>query len=133
MSMTERLGHEAVEDRTMPAVVYALYLMGIANGFTVLVGFVIALVCRGGAGWGARSHYTFLINTCWLWLVWMLIGGVLTLCGGLLSLLFVGLPFLFLGLAILGLTHLWFALRAIAGVIHLARDEPYPRPYSWLL
>jgi uncharacterized membrane protein len=29
--------------------------------------------------------------------------------------------------------HVWFAARAIIGVIHLARDEPYPRPYSWFL
>ena len=44
-----------------------------------------------------------------------------------------GLPFLALGWLILGLTHLWFAARTILGVIYLARDEPYPRPRSWLL
>ena len=52
--MTDRASYGAVEDRTMPAVVYALFLIGIANGLTVLIGLVIALASRGGAG--ARMH-----------------------------------------------------------------------------
>ena len=117
----------------MPAVVYALYLIGIANGLTVLIGLVIALASRGGAGARMRTHYTFLIRTCWLWLAWMVIGIALIVWGGLFSIILVGLPFLGLGWAIVGLVHIWFAVRVILGVIHLARDEPYPRPYSWLL
>ena len=131
--MTDRLSYDAVEDRTMPAVVYALYLIGIANGLTVLVGLVLALFNRGGAGARMRSHYTFLIRTCWLWLVWVAIGGALILWGALFSVILVGLPFLGLGWAIVGLVHIWFAVRVIIGVIFLARDEPYPRPYSWVL
>ena len=131
--MTDRVSYGAVEDRTMPAVVYALYLLGIANGLTVLVGLVIALANRGGAGARMRSHYTFLIRTCWLWLAWVLIGGALILWGGLFSLILVGLPFFALGWLIIGLVHVWFALRAIIGVIYLARDEPYPRPYAWIV
>ena len=131
--MTDRLSYGAVEDRTMPAVVYALYLIGIANGLTVLIGLVIALASRGGAGARMRTHYTFLIRTCWLWLAWMLIGGALILWGALFSVILIGLPFLGLGWAIVGLVHVWFAVRVILGVIYLARDEPYPRPYSWRL
>ena len=131
--MTDRLSYGAVEDRTMPAVVYALYLIGIANGLTVLIGLVIALASRGGAGARMRTHYPFLIRTCWLWLAWMVIGIALIVWGGLFSIILVGLPFLGLGWAIVGLVHIWFAVRVILGVIHLARDEPYPRPYSWLL
>ncbi len=131
--MTDRLSYGAVEDRTMPAVVYALYLIGIASGLTVLIGLVIALASRGGAGARMRTHYTFLIRTCWLWLAWMIIGGALILWGALFSVILIGLPFLGLGWAIVGLVHVWFAVRVILGVIHLARDEPYPRPYSWFL
>jgi uncharacterized membrane protein len=131
--MTDRLSYGAVEDRTLPAVVYALYLIGLVNGLTVLVGLVIALASRGGAGARMRTHYTFLIRTCWLWLAWVVIGGALILWGALFSVILIGLPFLGLGWAIVGLVHLWFAVRVILGVIHLARDEPYPRPYSWLL
>jgi uncharacterized membrane protein len=82
---TGRLSYGAVEDRTMPAVVYALYLLGIANGLTVVLGLVLALFNRNGAGARMRSHYTFLIRTCWLWLAWMLIGALLILFGFPLS------------------------------------------------
>ncbi len=131
--MSDRLSYEAVEDRTLPAVVYALYLVGLANGLTVLLGLVLAIANRGGASPRMRTHYTFLIRTCWLWLAWMVIGGALILWGALFSIILIGLPFLGLGWAIVGLAHVWFAVRAILGVIYLARDEAYPRPYSWFL
>ena len=131
--MTHRLDYAAHEDRTMPGVVYALYLVGLANGLTILIGLVLAYANRGGAGGRMESHYTFLIRSFWLWFVWALIGGALILFGLPLSLVLVGLPMLALGWAILGLAHLWFAARVIVGVIYLARDEPYPRPRSWLL
>jgi uncharacterized membrane protein len=128
---SSRVSYEGAEDRTMPGIVYALYLLGIANGLTVLLGLVLALANRGGAGARMRTHYTFLIRTCWLWLVWMLIGGALIFWGALLSVVLVGIPFFALGWAIVGLDHVWFAVRVILGVIYLARDEPYPRPRTW--
>ena len=121
------------EDRTMPAVVYGLYLLGIANGLTILLGLILAYAQRGDAGARMRSHYTFLIRTCWLWLAWILIGGLLVAIGIPLSVILIGVPILALGWAIIGLVHIWFALRAIVGVIYLARDEAYPRPHSWFL
>jgi uncharacterized membrane protein len=121
------------EDRTLPAVVYALYLVGLANGLTVLLGLILALANRDRASPRMRTHYTFLIRTCWLWLAWLVVGGGLVLWGALFSLILIGLPFLGLGLAILGLAHVWFGVRAIVGVIYLARDEPYPRPYAWIV
>jgi len=33
---------------------------------------------------------------------------------------------------ILALVGVWFAIRCIVGVIYLARDEAYPRPYTWM-
>lgn len=131
--MTERLSYGGVEDRTMPAVVYALYLLGIANGLTIILGLILAYAKRGEAGEMARTHYTFLIRTCWLWLAWEVIGVVLIVIGAPLSLVLIGIPLFLIGWTIVGLTHVWFALRAIMGVIHLARDEPYPRPYTWFV
>jgi uncharacterized membrane protein len=131
--MSERLSYGAAHDRTLPAIVYALYLIGIVSGFTVLIGLLLAYLNRDQATPETRTHYTFLIRTFWLWIVWMLIGGALLIWGGIFSLILVGLPFLALGWIILGLVHAWFALRAIVGVIYLARGEAYPRPYSWLL
>lgn len=131
--MSDRLSYGGIEDRTMPAVVYALYLLGIANVLTALLGLILAYANRGQAGAGVRSHYTFLIRTCWLWLAWAAIGVLLILVGAPLSLILVGLPIFALGLLVLALVHVWFAVRAIVGVIYLARDEAYPRPYSWFL
>ena len=131
--MTQELSYGSAEDRTMPAVVYALYLIGVVNGLTILLGLVLAYANRGGAGARARSHYTFLIRTFWLWFAWALIALTLILWGGILSLVLIGLPFFALGWLIFGLIHIWFAVRAIAGVIYLAREEAYPRPRTWLL
>jgi uncharacterized membrane protein len=131
--MSETASYEGVEDRTMPAIVYALYLIGIVNGVTVLLGLVLAYLGRDRCGPRTQTHYTFLIRTFWLWIAWLLIGIALVFWGGIFSLILVGLPFFSLGWAILALIHTWFAVRAIAGVIYLARDEAYPRPYSWLL
>lgn len=131
--MTDRLSYGGTEDRTMPAVVYGLYLLGIANFVTIILGLILAYAQRGEAGARMRSHYTFLIRTCWLWLAWAAIAGVCLVVGGVFSLILIGIPLFGLGFLILGLVHIWFALRAIVGVVYLARDEPYPRPYSWFL
>jgi uncharacterized membrane protein len=132
--MTDQLTYGGrVEGRTMPGVVYALYLLGIVNGLTVVLGLIMAYINRGAAGPLARSHYTFLIRTCWLWLAWVAIGVLLLAFGIPLSFVLVGIPLAALGWVILALDHIWFAVRVILGVIYLARDEPYPRPYSWLL
>ncbi len=131
--MSERLSYGGIEDRTMPAVAYALYLLGIVNGFTAILGLILAYANRGGAGARANSHYTFLIRTCWLWLAWVVIGGLLIAVGLPLMLVIIGVPMVMLGSLILGVVHIWFAARTIVGVIYLARDEPYPRPRSWLL
>ena len=131
--MSDSMTWRPIEDRTMPAVVYALYLIGVVNGLTVLLGLVLAYVSRGKASPAAASHYTFLIRTFWLWLVWMLIAGALIFWGAIFAIILVGLPFLGLGWAIFGLGHAWFALRAVVGVVYLARGEAYPRPLSWIL
>ena len=131
--MTDHLDYGATEDRTMPAVAYALYLLGFVAGFTAVIGVILAYASQGSAGPLMRSHYTFLIRTFWLWFVWILIGFALVFWGGVFSLILVGLPFFALGWWILALVHTWFAVRAIVGVIYLSRDQAYPRPRSWLL
>ncbi|MEO8115558.1 MAG: hypothetical protein ABI655_14315 [Phenylobacterium sp.] len=132
--MTDRLDYGAVEDRTMPAVVYALYLLGFATfGATTLVGLIIAYASQAGAGPQSRSHYTFLIRTFWLSLAFMVVAAVLFAFGLPLSLILIGIPLLLLAKAVVGLTCIWFAVRAILGVVFLARGEGYPRPYAWII
>jgi uncharacterized membrane protein len=129
--MTDRITDTTTEDRMLPAVVYGLYLLGAANGLTTIVGLVLALANRSHAGERMRTHYTFQIRTCWLWLAWMAIGVVLLAVGAPLSLVLVGIPLFVLGWVIIGLIEVWFIARVVIGAICLAQDQPYPRPYSW--
>jgi uncharacterized membrane protein len=100
---------------------------------TAVLGLVLALANRGRAGERMRTHYTFLIRSCWLWLAWIVIGILLLIVGAPLSLVLIGVPLLVLGKAIIGLTEAWFIARVVMGAIYLARNEAYPRPYSWFL
>ena len=121
------------ESRTMPAVVYALYLIGLTHGLTVLIGLVIAYANRDAATPKMQSHYTFMIRTFWLSIGWFLIGAALMGVGIPFSLVLVGIPLVALGVTIFASIWIWFAVRCVVGVIHLARDEAYPRPYAWLI
>jgi uncharacterized membrane protein len=132
MQLTDRLGYGAVEDRTMPAVVYGLYFLAFATVVTAFIGLIVAYVQQGSAGEKARSHYTFLIRTFWLSIAWWIIGGLLVFFGLIFSVILVGIPFFILGGFIMAVVGVWFAIRLVVGVSYLARGEPYPRPYAWL-
>ena len=124
--------YESSDDRTLPTVVYALYLLGLANGLTVLIGLVIAYINRDGASPMAQSHYTFQIRTFWIAIAWWLIAAVLFMWGIPLSVILIGVPLLIVGGLILAMTHIWFALRCILGLIYVSRGDAYPRPRTWL-
>jgi uncharacterized membrane protein len=131
--MTVQSAYEpASEDRTLPAVVYGLYLLGLVNGLTIIVGLVVAYANRGGAGPRAQSHYIFQIRTFWTAIAWWIIGGVLLFWGALFSVILVGVPFAIAGGLILAAVHIWFAVRCILGAVYLWRGEAYPRPRTWL-
>jgi uncharacterized membrane protein len=130
--MTDHVSNSASEDRTMPAVVYALYLVGLTHGLTIIIGLILAYVSRNTAGPVMQSHYTFQIRTFWLSIGWFLIGCALMFWGAIFSVVLIGIPFFGLGVAICGLVWLWFLIRSILGVVHLARGEAYPRPHAWV-
>ena len=73
--MTYGPGYPTAEDRTMPAVVYALCILGLFHGLTLIIGVIMAYVLRGGAGPASHSHYTYVIRTFWISLIWAVIGG----------------------------------------------------------
>lgn len=128
--------YQASDDRTLPTVVYALYLLGLINGLTVIVGLIIAYANRGRAGFVADSHYTFQIRTFWIGLIVWFVGGVSMMWGAIWGAIpfigLVGIPFVMLGLTLFLLTHLWFAVRCIVGLVYVSRGEAHPRPLAWL-
>ena len=130
--MPDSLYYGTTEDRTMPAVAYALYFLAFATGITVIIGLILAYVQQGAAGPKMRTHYAFLIRTFWMGIGWAILGLLLFVVGIPLSLVLIGLPLVFLAWAIWALLGVWYAIRLVVGVIYLARDEAYPRPYTWL-
>lgn len=121
------------EDRVLPGVVYVLYLVGLANGLTILLGLILAYLMRGTAGPMAHSHYSYLIRTVWMSIGWFLIGALLAAFGLPLSFILVGIPALMLGVFIMGAVGVWFAVRCIVGLVYLSKGEAHPRPATWLL
>lgn len=121
------------EDRVLPAVVYALYLLSLPSAWVaVLIGLVLAYANRDTAGARMASHYQFLIQTFWKSIWWAVIGLVLVIVGGIFSVLLIGIPVLIAGALILTGVHIWFYVRVAVGLIYLVQDRPYPRPDAWL-
>ncbi len=119
---------------TGPVIVWALYLGGcLTGGFTTFIGLIVAYALKGDAAPAAWSHYVFAVRTIWVGLAWLLIGVGLFVVGLPLTLVLVGLLFLKAAVVIWGVLGLWFLARSVMGLVYAIRDEPYPRPRSWLV
>jgi uncharacterized membrane protein len=127
--MSERLD-AATEDRTLPAICYALYFVGLTHGLTTVVGLIIAYACRDQAGPKMYTHYTWLIRTFWITLVGFVLGALLLAVSIPLSFILIGIPGVVAGGLMMGAAWVFCAIRLILGAVHLARDEEYPRPYA---
>jgi uncharacterized membrane protein len=130
------VGYSMSEDRTMPAICYGLYLLAFATGITAIIGVIIAYAQRSTAGPDMHSHYTFLIRTFWLGIVFAIVGGIagaiLMAIGAVLTVILIGFPIMAIAGLIWGVTAVWFGLRCILGLVYLSRGEAYPRPYAVL-
>lgn len=121
------------EDRAMPAVVYALYILGLFHGLTLIIGLVMAYVLRSSAGPANASHYTYQIRTFWTALVGMLAGAAIAAVGAVLSIILIGIPILWAGGVVCFLAWLWAMIRCIVGVVRLAEGRPIDQPYGWAI
>ena len=131
MSHTET-AVSTTEDRTLPAVIYGLYLLGLVNGLTILVGLVLAYANRDNAGPKMATHHRFLISTFWIGLVAAVVLGAMTLIGAVLSIVLIGIPILLLAGLLWCVLGVWFAVRCVVGLIHLSNGDAYPRPEALL-
>ena len=125
--------YSATEDRTMPVVSYALYLLAFATGITAIAGLIIAYAQRPTAGPVMQSHYTFLIRTFWIALAVMVAGGLVCGVGAILTVILIGFPIMAAGGLIMAVASIWFGVRAIVGLVYVSRGEAYPRPYAVLV
>ena len=128
--MTYGAGYPATEDRAMPAVVYALYILGLFHGLTLFIGLIMAYVLRGGAGPVMASHYTWQIRTFWISLIWAIVGLGIMFVGIPLSFILIGIPVMIVGGIIAGGAWLWAMIRCIVGAVRLAEGAPVANPYG---
>ncbi len=99
--------------------IYILYLIGIAVPILPVVAVVLAYLFRGNAtGWLA-SHYTYIVRTFWI--------------GLLYSLLSVLLMILFIGWLVSIAVAVWLVVRCVRGMQALARREAIADPTTWLV
>jgi uncharacterized membrane protein len=131
MIMTYTTDTYVAEERAAPAVVYALYILGLFHGLTLLIGLIMAYVMRGSSGPANASHYTYLIRTFWISLVAGLIGGAIVLVSIPFSFILIGLPFMWIGGMICLGAWIWAMVRSIVGVIRLANGQAIDQPYGF--
>jgi uncharacterized membrane protein len=105
--------------KTNIQVIYILYLVGFAIGFTPLIGIVMAYINRGKAGGWVETHYTWTIRTFWIGLLYSLISLVLAM--------------VLVGFLLMVATAVWFVVRCVLGLMAASRDEPIRNPDSWLI
>jgi uncharacterized membrane protein len=110
------------DERQMAFVVYVLYLahfVPVIGWVANIVGVVLAYVERDTAAPWLKSHFTFLIRTFWIGLLFYVVA--------------VPLCFILIGFPLLFATWVWFIVRCALGLSRLLRTEAYPTPESWLV
>ncbi len=107
-----------VDERQMALIIYILFLAPL-GGLTHVVGLVMAYVARDNAPPWLQSHYTYLIRTFWMGLLYFVLA--LVLCA------------LLIGFALLPLVFLWFVVRCAVGLMRLFRNEAIPYPETWTI
>jgi uncharacterized membrane protein len=105
------------DERQTALIVYILMLVPIVIPITHIVGLVIAYVSRDTAPDWLKTHYTFLINTFWMGLLYFVAACFLCL--------------LLIGFVLLPVVVIWYIVRCALGLARLMRNEPYPTPNSW--
>jgi uncharacterized membrane protein len=111
--------------RSAAFVVYALYLLSIPSAAVfALIGFIVALVSRDGAGPLARSHLDDQVRVWFIAFWWAVVLAILAVVGAILSFVLIGIPILWL-VGILGLcVMIWFTVKALLGLLALMDGRP---------
>ena len=104
--------HDQSDQKTLVIVTYILFILGIVNGLTALVGVIIAHLKRSGSsGTVWHSHYDNMILVFWLSLVVFIVGWIL--------------QWILIGFIVLGVLAIWYLYRAIRGLILAGEGRPY--------
>lgn len=99
--------------------IYGLYLAGFLVALTPLIGVIMAYINRGQAGGWVESHYTYIIRTFWIGLLYSLVCVVLSL--------------LVIGVLLFVVVAIWAIVRCIRGLQWSTANQPVPDPQTWLI
>jgi len=111
-------GTPAAEGGSTAKIIYILYLVSLVLGVTAVVGLIMAYVYQGqGPAW-VQTHYRFQIRTFWILILASLVALLLTL--------------VVIGVVLWPLILVWFIVRCVRGIIAVDKQQPYPKPASWL-
>jgi uncharacterized membrane protein len=105
--------------KTNVQIFYFLYIAGMFIPILPIVGLVIAYINRGKAGGWVDTHYTWLIRTFWIGLLYTFVAAALML--------------LLIGFLVIVAVAIWIIVRCVIGLQAAGRNEPIRNPESWLI
>ena len=105
--------------------VYGLYLLSIPSAaIFALIGVIVALSSRDGAGPLARSHLDDQIRIWMIAFWWGVALVIAAMVGALLAVILIGFPILWL-VGVLGfLVMVWFTIKSALGLLALLDERP---------
>jgi len=109
---------QIVSDSGLAFAVYVLYCAGYVNGFSAVIGVIIAHLKVTDADPMLASHYRFQIRTFWIGLLYLAVG--------------VPLCLVVVGFFILLWWFIWSVIRIVKGMLALNDGKPIVNPASWL-
>jgi uncharacterized membrane protein len=113
--------NEVTVERTgnpdMAKIIYILYLIGLVNGITIVIGVVMAYIYRDDSPEWLRTHYTSQIRMFWMALLYCIVAGILT--------------FILIGFLLYFVIAVWWIIRCIKGLKHLDQKGAYPDYQGW--
>jgi uncharacterized membrane protein len=111
--------------RLSALLVYVLYLLSIPS-FAVfaLVGVIVAIASRDGAGPFARSHLSDQIRIWFIAFWWSVVLIIAGLVGWMLTFVLIGFPILLLVWIAAGILFIWFTIKSLLGLLALLDGRP---------
>ena len=98
-------------------IVYGLFALSFFVAPASIAGLIVAYLVRSEAAPWLQSHYTYLIRTFWIGMLYVFISALAVM-------IFIG-PLLMFGVAV------WFLARIVLGWMKMEKGEPIANPQSW--
>lgn len=100
--------------------VYGLYLLSIPSfALFALVGVILALAARDGAGPLARSHLDYQVRIWFTSFWWTIALGILLVVGWILTVVLVGFPIIWIAGVGFFIIFIWFTVVSLLGLLAL--------------